>query len=240
LYCAGSVDLLEAGGTAIVGSRDADPAALAFASEAAASVARSGHVVISGGAKGIDAAALNGAAEAGGAVVGVLADSLERKARSVALRNLVEDERVVLLSPYGSDVPFSVGAAMGRNRLIYCLAEVAVVVSASEGEGGTWAGATEALKAGWVPIYARTGDAMPAGNAALVALGARPYDREPAGVAGLPTEPGEYLDRQAGVHPHEVLIAEQQALFAIEPAPVAPTARKQRASRKPKKTAPDP
>ena len=103
--------------------------------------------MISGGAKGVDAAAMNGAVEAGGAVIGVLADSLERRARSVALRNLVQDERVVLLSPNGSDVPFSVGLAMGRNRLIYCLADLAVVVSASEGEGGTWAGATEALKA---------------------------------------------------------------------------------------------
>lgn len=233
LYGAGSVELVGAGGTAIVGARDADATAITFAAEAAAAVARSGQPVISGGAKGIDAAALNGAAEAGGAVVGVLADSLERRARSVALRSLVEDERVVLLSPYGSDVPFSVGAAMGRNRLIYCLADLALVVSASAGEGGTWAGATEALKARWVPIYARTGEGVPAGNAALVALGARPFDRDPTGVTGLLDEPGSYLMDTADSHVDRARVVEQQAFFDLAPIAEAPKAKKS-ASRKTK------
>lgn len=232
IFGAGAVDLLDAGGVAIIGSRDADPASLAFASEAAASVARSGRPVISGGAKGVDAAAMNGAVEAGGAVVGVLADSLERRARSVALRNLVQDERVVLLSPNGSDVPFSVGLAMGRNRLIYCLADLAVVVSASEGEGGTWAGATEALKARWVPIYTRITGGLPAGNAALVSRGALPLDGQPAAVADLSTETSGYIEPPAGARSHGVLVAEQQALFDLEPIPEPTATKKRRASRK--------
>ncbi len=45
--------------------------------------------------------------------------------------------------PYGPDARFTVGGAMGRNGLIYCMADLAVVASAAEGEGGTWAAATE-------------------------------------------------------------------------------------------------
>lgn len=86
LYGAGAVELLEAGGVAIVGARDADPVALRYASAAAAAVARSGRPVVSGGARGIDGAAMSGAAEAGGTVVGVVADSLERATRSPEVR----------------------------------------------------------------------------------------------------------------------------------------------------------
>jgi predicted Rossmann fold nucleotide-binding protein DprA/Smf involved in DNA uptake len=240
LYGAGSVDLLQAGGVAIVGARDADSSAIEFAAETAASVARSGRPVISGGAKGVDAAALNGAAEAGGSVVGVLAESLERKTRSAALRNLVADERVALISPYGSDVPFSVGAAMGRNRLIYCLADVAVVVSASRGEGGTWAGATEALKAGWVPIYTRIGNGLPAGNAALVALGARAYGGDPAMLASLSAEPDAYRHAEADPEQDQALIAEQKGFFDIDGVPPAPKAAKRSASRRPRKSRANP
>ncbi|MES2211085.1 MAG: DNA-processing protein DprA [Chloroflexota bacterium] len=231
LYGAGSVELLDAGGMAIVGARDADEAAVAFATEAASSVARSGQPVVSGGARGIDAAAMTGAIEAGGSVVGIIAESLERQTRSAAIRALVADERLALISPYGSDVPFSVGAAMGRNRLIYCLADVALVVSASQGEGGTWAGATEALKARWVPIYVRTGDDMPAGNAALVALGAHAYDGDPAGVTGLPIRMDGYPDRQTEAEPPHRLIAEQPAFFDIDPEPAKPKATRRVPSR---------
>ncbi len=185
LYGAGAVELLDGGGVAIVGARDADEASLEFASQAAASVARSGSPVVSGGARGIDGAAMSAAADAGGSVIGALADSLERQARSATVRTLVADERLVLVSPYGADVPFSVGNAMGRNRLIYCLADAALVVITSDGTGGTWAGAIEALKEGWVPIYARIGNGDDAGARALTARGAIGFDGEPDMVAGL-------------------------------------------------------
>jgi predicted Rossmann fold nucleotide-binding protein DprA/Smf involved in DNA uptake len=218
LYGAGTVELLQAGGVAIVGSRDADADALEYAREAAAAVARSGRPVVSGGARGIDAAAMTGAAEAGGTVVGVLADSLERQARSTAVRALVADERLVLVSPYGADVPFSVGAAMGRNRLIYCLADAGVVVATSEGAGGTWAGATEALAAGWVPVYVRAGDGAPAGYAALIARGAIALEGGPSGAGELPENKayresvdGGGAERTMVAEPSKV--AEQQTLF---------------------------
>jgi predicted Rossmann fold nucleotide-binding protein DprA/Smf involved in DNA uptake len=61
---------------------------------------------------------------------------------------------------------------MGRNKLIYAFSDVAVVVSSAEGSGGTWTGAIEALKGGWVPLVVRSGSGVPPGNAALIARGA--------------------------------------------------------------------
>jgi predicted Rossmann fold nucleotide-binding protein DprA/Smf involved in DNA uptake len=157
LYGSGPQVLLDSPGVAIVGSRDA---------------AAEGLTVVSGGARGIDSASMSAAAERGGHVVGVLAESLERRIRDGSTRNLLAEGAVALVSPYHPSSGFSVGAAMGRNKLIYALADFAVVVSTAEGEGGTWAGASEALEAGWVPVYVRTGDGVPAGNAALVSRGA--------------------------------------------------------------------
>ena len=61
---------------------------------------------------------------------------------------------------------------MGRNKLIYALAEFAVVVSSDHQTGGTWAGAVEALKANWCPVLVRDGDNVPRGNKELLKLGA--------------------------------------------------------------------
>jgi predicted Rossmann fold nucleotide-binding protein DprA/Smf involved in DNA uptake len=61
---------------------------------------------------------------------------------------------------------------MGRNKLIYALAEFAVVVSSDHQTGGTWAGAVEALKGGWCPVLARDASDVPRGNKELLKLGA--------------------------------------------------------------------
>jgi len=78
----------------------------------------------------------------------------------------------VLVSPYHPAAGFSAGAAMARNKLIYALADVAVVVSSASGTGGTWEGATEAIKAGWVPVLVRDDDSVPDGNRELIRRGA--------------------------------------------------------------------
>ena len=41
------------------------------------------------------------------------------------------------------------------------------------GTGGTWAGATENLKAGWVPLFVRSDASAPQGNRDLIAEGAQ-------------------------------------------------------------------
>ncbi len=165
---------MDAGGVAIVGSREADEAAVAFTARLASAAARGGTQVVSGGARGIDAVSMQAAFEAGGTVVGVVPEGVERRLREASTRAAIAGGQALLVSPYHPAAGFSAGAAMGRNKLIYALADVAVVVSSAEGSGGTWTGAIEALKAGWVPVLVRDdADApMPAGNAALIGKGA--------------------------------------------------------------------
>jgi predicted Rossmann fold nucleotide-binding protein DprA/Smf involved in DNA uptake len=183
LFGTGDAELLRVGGIAVVGSRDADDAATTFTERLATAAASGATPVVSGGARGIDVTAMRSAFAAGGTVVGVVPEGVERRVREGSTRSAVAEGRAVLVSPYHPMAPFSAGAAMGRNKLIYALSDVAVVVSSTEGSGGTWTGAIEALKAGWVPVVVRSGPDAPPGNAALVARGARALPEEAIPVA---------------------------------------------------------
>jgi DNA processing protein len=100
---------------------------------------------------------MRGALEASGKVAGVLADSLERAALNREPRNVLMDGQLVLISPYDPSAGFNVGHAMQRNKLIYVLADAALVVSSDYEKGGTWAGAVEQLdKLRLVPVYVRS------------------------------------------------------------------------------------
>ncbi len=176
LFGAGERALLDAGGLAIVGSRNVDAGGEAFTRDVAAWCARGGMSVVSGGARGVDQTAMSAALEAGGNVVGVLADSLLRKSVAREARYALTDGRLLLISPYHPEAGFNVGAAMGRNKLIYALADYGLVVSADYRKGGTWAGAEEELKRKpGRPVFVRTDGSVPAGNRKLTALGAVPF-----------------------------------------------------------------
>lgn len=47
-------------------------------------------------------------------------------------------------------------------------------------QGGTWAGATEALKAQWLSVFVLDHSNMPQGNRALLEKGANPLPVQPA------------------------------------------------------------
>lgn len=171
LFGSGDASGLDRGGIAIVGSREADDAAVEFTEHLAAAAARGGTPVVSGGARGIDVTAMRAAADVGGFVVGVLSEGVERRLREGETRVAVASGKAVLVSPYHPGSAFGAGAAMGRNKLIYALSDVAVVVSSAAGSGGTWTGAIEAIEAGWVPVLVRDGPSVPDGNRALIVKG---------------------------------------------------------------------
>jgi predicted Rossmann fold nucleotide-binding protein DprA/Smf involved in DNA uptake len=179
LYGAGEPALLAGGGLAIVGSRDVDDEGARFAAAIASAAGRAGTQVVSGAARGVDIIAMRAAFTSGGTVVGVPADSLERRIREPETREALSDARLTLASLQVPSTGFSVGGAMGRNKVIYGLAEFALVISAAEGEGGTWAGAIEALQRGTTPVLVRNGGGGPAGNLALLRRGAYPFSIEP-------------------------------------------------------------
>jgi predicted Rossmann fold nucleotide-binding protein DprA/Smf involved in DNA uptake len=174
LFIAGERSLLNGGGVAIVGSRNVDAAGEGFAAELAASAASTGRAVVSGGARGVDQIAMRAALRAGGIVTGLLPEGIERRIREPETRQAIADGLALVASPFHPGAGFTAGAAMGRNKLIYALADVAVIVSSAAATGGTWAGAEEALKVGWIPVFVRSGEHVPDGNRALWQLGARP------------------------------------------------------------------
>jgi predicted Rossmann fold nucleotide-binding protein DprA/Smf involved in DNA uptake len=132
--------------------------------------------LISGGAKGIDRAAMHGALQAGGDAVGVMADSLERAVVARDNREPLMEGRLVLVSPYDPAAGFNVGHAMNRNKIIYALADAALVVTSDFEKGGTWAGAIEQLEQlRYVPLFVRNGANSGKGNAALIQHGGRPW-----------------------------------------------------------------
>ena len=178
LFGAGEVSLLRQSGVAIVGSRDVDEAGTRFAQEVARQAVAAGRPVVSGGARGTDRIAMQAALDASGIAFGALADSLDRTVRQPDLRELLQDRRLVLVTPFLPTAGFSIGTAMGRNKIIYGLSEYAVIASSDHATGGTWAGAEEALKGKWCPLYVRAGENVPKGNRELIKLGATGLEPE--------------------------------------------------------------
>lgn len=74
--------------------------------------------MVSGGARGVDQVSMQSALDAGGKVIGIVADSLLKKSISKQAREALAANRLLLLSPYNPDARFTVGSAMGRNKLI--------------------------------------------------------------------------------------------------------------------------
>ncbi len=173
LFGCGDSQLLETGGLAVVGSRDVDIELLEYAQGIGALAAESQCTLISGGARGIDVTAMRGASVAGGRVIGVLADSLERAALAPDHREGLIDGKLVLISPYDPAAGFNVGNAMQRNKVIYALADAALVVSSDFEKGGTWSGAVEQLERHKsIPVFVRTGPNAGKGIEALRQKGA--------------------------------------------------------------------
>lgn len=210
IFGGGDRQLLFVPGVAIVGSRDADEAALEFSADVASAAAGQQLATVSGGARGVDARAMRAAFESGGVVMGVLAESLEARVRQPSTRDALAQGAVVLITPYRPSAPFSVGAAMGRNKIVYGLSDLAVVVSSAEGSGGTWAGAIEAIEHRWVPVFAWSGESGEARNAALMRRGARPVGRESIDDLRALAEVDPPVTAAAGTQDLEI---GQQALF---------------------------
>ena len=146
LYACGNLELLHGPALAVVGSRNTPEALLQQAEAIGALAAAAGVVVASGAAKGVDETAMVGSLAAGGCAIGVVADSLEKVSARPLWRQALLEGRLLLLSSEAPSARFPVWRAMGRNKLIYALADSALVVSSAKGEGGTWAGATEQLQ----------------------------------------------------------------------------------------------
>lgn len=180
LFGVGPADRLNQGGLAVVGSRNVDAAGEEYTRRAATACAGQGIPIVSGGARGVDQAAMSAALNAGGTAVGALADSLLKTAVAKQYREGIRERRLVLVSAFSPEARFNVGNAMGRNKHIYALADFGLIISAEKGKGGTWTGAVEELKRDRPrPLFVRRDGDVPDGNPALMEMGARPFPEPP-------------------------------------------------------------
>jgi predicted Rossmann fold nucleotide-binding protein DprA/Smf involved in DNA uptake len=178
LYGAGDKTLLNLGGLAMVGSRDASESALEFTRQVAVQCAREEMAVVSGGARGIDLAAMQGATDAGGKAVGVLANDLLKTSLNRPNRIALQEGNLVLLSPFYPEEGSNADNAKARNKYIYAMSDHALVVESAKGTGRTWAAALENLRQRWVPMFVRP-QSDSVGNMALIEQGAVAFSFEP-------------------------------------------------------------
>lgn len=147
LYVIGDPSALEEG-LAIVGARKATPYGAGCARRFARHAAARGVVVVSGGARGCDAAAHEGALEAGGRTVAFLGGGCDRiyPAEHAGLFRRIVASGGALVSehPWGYE-PFG-WTFRQRNRLIASLARATLIVEAGL-PSGTFSTADEALSA---------------------------------------------------------------------------------------------
>ena len=194
---------------AIVGARRASEEGRRMARALGAAVAEVGAWVVSGGAIGIDAAAHEGALEAGGRTVAVLGSSAAQPGprQNVPLFN-------AMLAAGGGYMSESAGAVdrlafCRRNRLIAALADWVVIVEGQARSGTrytlraalqlgrsmaavTWApGDTRGAQAEWV--FDRGGVPIAGPDALVRRLGRRRRRRRPTGCerASMSVSPGE-------------------------------------------------
>lgn len=140
LWAKGDVSILQTPAVSLVGSRDLSPKNREFAREAGRQAALQGFTLISGNARGADQAAQDACLEAGGKVISIVADRLDRHPHR---------ENVLYLSEDGFDLDFSTPRALSRNRVIHALGSITLVAQCALEVGGTWDGTTKNLRCGW-------------------------------------------------------------------------------------------
>ena len=99
LFGGGNARNIDQSGLAIVGSRNASPDDLAYASNLGSRAANEGLTIISGGARGIDEASMLGALNAEGTAIGVLANGLLSACTSQKYRRPITQENLLTFLP---------------------------------------------------------------------------------------------------------------------------------------------
>jgi DNA processing protein len=217
---------------AVVGSRRATPGGLLTAHDIATDLAAAGVTVVSGMARGIDAAAHRGALHGDGITVAVLGCGIELcyPSEHRQLRDQITASGCVISEDGGTEPPLGWRFPQ-RNRIIAALAEAVVVVEATARSGAL-------STARWAADLGREVLAVPgsirspssAGSNFLIRDGVRPYlgiadlfEAVPSLRRGL-TAPGKVeldtpglLQLPAGSDPLLGLVLEQLSADPVHP-----------------------
>jgi len=176
LYARGDVSLMQAPSVAMVGARNATEVSLQFTTQVSARLASEGNVVVSGFAQGVDQASLVSALEVKGNAIIVLPQGIATFGSGFKkYYKPITQGRLLVLSEFHPQLPWSTGAAMARNKTIYGLAQ-AIYVAQSGASGGTWNGATDGIKKKMNVLVRQPNPGEDNANAELIKLGATPVD----------------------------------------------------------------
>ena len=224
LYVKGHLPAIdEEAAVAVVGTRDCTPYGVACAEKLGYGLASGGAVVVSGLAKGIDAAASRGALRAGGVTVGVVGNGLDVH-YPYESRYLYEDIAAAgaLLSEYPPGTEPAGSHFPARNRIISGLSLATLVVEAPERSGALITAET-ALEQG------RDVFAVPGPIDAPASVGCNRLIRDGA---GLVSDAWDILREYAGRFPEKLkqdeareqpAVLGYQARQKAEPKPVPPS-----------------
>jgi DNA processing protein len=136
LWTQGDLALLSATAIAVVGARDATRDAVEIAYQIGGDLARAGIVVVSGLARGVDAAAHTGALDAKGKTIAVLGTGIDRvyPAENKALHERIA-QAGLLITEFAPGSPPDLFHFPQRNRIISGLSKAVVVIEAREKSG---------------------------------------------------------------------------------------------------------
>lgn len=188
----GDLSLCEKSAIGFVGSRDISPEDAEFAIQAVNKTTAQGYAIVSGGARGSDSVSEETALWNGGSVVEFPAVPLLRKMRDPKIVPFLEGNQLLLASPVAPSTGFSSALATTRNRMIYAHSTATIVIRATKCKGGTWSGATDAIKHRLCPVLCR--DYPYEGNQGLLQKGAIPIDESWDGL--LPCSTSKILPTQ--------------------------------------------
>lgn len=176
LYTMGEIPEYQLG-IAMIGTRKPTPYGQRVCTELARKLSEHGAVIISGLAYGIDVVAHRAVVESGGTGIAVLASGVDliSPAGNVATGRRLIELGGAIVSEFPAGTPALQHRFLERNRLVSGLADIVIVVEASQ-RSGTTNTVGHALEQGR-DVYAVPGpitSPMSAGTNALIAQGAQP------------------------------------------------------------------
>lgn len=128
--------------------------------------------------------------ESGSAAVSFVAESMISKINKKDILDAIISKKCLLLSDVKPEAGFSAARAMNRNKYIYTSSYGTFVVASDYNKGGTWTGATEAMKNEWTKVLVWNHREYE-GNARLMEKGAIPYELSEAPLLELLTKKEE-------------------------------------------------
>lgn len=174
-YYAGNLSLLEQNTVGFVGSRTINDEDVIFAKNMVNKINQHGFGVVSGGAKGIDSISSASSIANGKFCIEYISDSLIKKIKKKEVISAMQNGCLLMMSIAKPEAGFNTGFAMQRNKYIYAQSKASVVVKSDYKKGGTWNGATEAIKNKYCSVFCHENKKY-TGNMGLIELGAIPIN----------------------------------------------------------------